>query len=101
MRVGKNKTKKRIFLAVLLIIVIILIYPYYYNNRGNNEKEAIEKAVISSAVQCCSIEGNYPSDIEYLKENYGLQIDEEKYIIVYQVVGSNVMPEVTVLEKGK
>ena len=36
--------------------------------------------------------------IDYLKENYGIQIDEERYTVFYEVQGSNLMPNITVME---
>lgn len=97
--------KRRIVTLIAMIAVIagaaLFAYSKAVDSTGRHEKAAIKDAVISSAVQCCSIEGNYPQDLEYLKVNYGLQIDGDKYIVVYEAVGSNVMPQVTVLEKGK
>lgn len=97
--------KRRIVTLIVIMAVIagaaVFAYSKAVNSAERHEKAAIKNAVISSAVQCCSIEGNYPQDLEYLKTNYGLQIDEDKYIVVYEAVGSNVMPQVTVLEKGK
>ena len=37
--------------------------------------------------------------LDYLKEHYGLTYDETRYIVNYEVMGSNLMPDVTVLEK--
>ena len=97
--------KKRLITILIMIAVVICAAIFAYSvaaaSSEKHERAAVRQAVISSAVQCCSIEGNYPQDISYLEENYGLQIDKSKYIIVYQAIGSNVMPEVTVLEKGK
>ena len=44
----------------------------------------------------CAIEGRYPSGVAYLKENYGLVVDEEKYVIHYQNMGDNLLPEIAV-----
>ena len=41
----------------------------------------------------------YPPDYEYLKDNYGIRVDEEKYAVFYSVFASNMMPDVTVIEK--
>ena len=70
-------------------------------SKEKHEKSAINNVVVICAIQCCSIEGNYPQDLDYLNEYYGLQIDETKYIVVYKALGSNVMPQVDVLEKGE
>ena len=58
-------------------------------------EEAIERAVIS----CYSLEGVYPATYEDLKAKSGLAIDEEKYIVIYEIFASNIRPSVTVLER--
>lgn len=57
------------------------------------------ESILRSAISCYALEGNYPASYEYLKENYGLQVDEEKYSVFYNVFASNIMPDVTVVEK--
>ena len=58
-------------------------------------QEAIERAVIS----CYSLEGVYPATYEDLKAKSGLAIDEEKYIVIYEIFASNIRPSVTVIER--
>ena len=58
-------------------------------------EEAIERAVIS----CYSLEGVYPATYEELKEKSGLAVDEEKYIVIYEIFASNIRPSVTVIER--
>lgn len=55
-------------------------------------QDSIRRAVVS----CYAIEGRYPDTYEYLKENYGLTVDEDKYIVHYEIFASNIMPEITV-----
>lgn len=58
-------------------------------------QEAVERAVIS----CYSLEGVYPATYEDLKAKSGLAIDEEKYIVFYDVFATNMRPDVTVVER--
>ena len=58
-------------------------------------EEAVERAVIS----CYSIDGVYPATYEELKIRSGLAIDEEKYIVRYDIFASNLRPSVTVMER--
>jgi hypothetical protein len=34
-----------------------------------------------------------------LKENYGLTYDEDLFFVDYQTIGSNILPDVTIIEK--
>lgn len=57
---------------------------------------AIQKAVTS----CYAIEGRYPPDIDYLKEHYGVSIDDNRYIVSYDIFASNIRPTVQLIVKG-
>ena len=58
-------------------------------------QESIERAVVS----CYSLEGVYPASYEDLKAKSGLAIDEDKYVIFYDIFASNMRPSVTVMER--
>lgn len=58
-------------------------------------REAIDRAVVS----CYALEGVYPATYEELKVKSGLAIDEEKYIVIYDIFASNIRPSVTVMER--
>ena len=49
------------------------------------------------ALVAFAIEGRYPPSVEYLEENYGVQIDHDKYNVFYDGFASNIMPEITVI----
>ena len=52
-----------------------------------------------AAVQCYAVEGVFPENLEHLEENYGLQINHEKFIVTYDAFSSNLMPDIQVLQK--
>ena len=58
-----------------------------------------EAAVRRAVVQCYAVEGAYPTDLQYLEERYGLQINHRRYIVDYNILAPNVAPQITVLEK--
>ena len=58
-------------------------------------QEAIERAVVS----CYSLEGVYPATYEDLKAKSGLAVDEDKYVVFYDIFASNMRPSVTVMER--
>lgn len=60
-------------------------------------KEAIQKA----ALECYSIEGAYPQSLEYLKQHYGLYIQEDAYRIRYHYIGANIMPDTDVYPRSE
>ena len=56
-----------------------------------------EQAVRQAAVSCYALEGAYPASYADLKQRSGVAVDEERYIIFYEIFASNIMPDVTVL----
>ena len=67
-------------------------------NKAETEgAETLRNGITRACVQCYAIEGRYPPSIEYLTENYGIQIDEDRYYVFYSGFASNLMPEITVI----
>ena len=64
---------------------------------SNSQAESLKNAILRSAVSCYAFEGTYPESLSYLKEHYGVTWNEDKYVVDYEIVGSNLMPSVTVI----
>lgn len=71
--------------------------------QGSEEQGRLllEDALRQTAVACYAAEGAYPPDVAYMERHYGLQVDKERYIVHYEIFASNLMPQITVLERGK
>ena len=98
--------KRRNFGGILFPLVVVLGLLLFLGgisnlDRGRAEegRQQLEEAVRRAAVACYAAEGIYPPDLDYLKEHYGIQVDEERYVVYYDVFASNLMPDITVLER--
>lgn len=69
------------------------------DGQGAERLSQLEQAVRRSCAACYAAEGAYPPDLEYLQDRYGLQVDEENYIVHYSAVAQNLMPDITVLAR--
>ena len=49
---------------------------------------------------CYAAEGFYPPDVAYMQEHYGLQLDNNRFTVRYVLQASNLMPDITVLDKS-
>lgn len=102
-----KKNTQLLKISALLLIVFSAVYlSIIYQGMGNFQKntndqslKTIEKAIEKAAVLCYSIEGSYPPDVKYLKDHYGVIIDESKYFYYYEVDGANIMPKITVFKR--
>jgi hypothetical protein len=82
--------------AAVLIVVLILSVVSSLDRSHREESAKIDReAVVRAIVQCYSLEGRYPPDLDYLKKNYGLTLDRDKYVYHYQTIGENMMPRIS------
>lgn len=65
----------------------------------NRQKESLGNAVVRSVTYCYAMEGSYPGDLAYLKEYYGLTYNEDLFFVDYHISGSNIFPDITVVER--
>lgn len=50
-------------------------------------------------MECYALEGYYPSDIDYLINNYHIIYNQDRFDIQYEVIASNIMPNITIIER--
>lgn len=103
------KRKRTIFsmfrglLAPCGVVIILLAFTSALGNlesgREGEDIRQLQEVLQKGCVTCYAAEGIYPPDLEYLKEYYGIQVNEEKYIVYYNRFAQNLMPDVTVLER--
>lgn len=97
------KWMKENLAGLLLFVGITLLMLYGLQNAAqSSQAESLritEDALRRAVVSCYALEGRYPPDVAYLQEQYGLQLNEEKYIVHYEIFAENIMPEITVLER--
>ena len=88
--------------AVVLIVVLMFFTALSNLGAGQNEegRAQLENVLRKTAVSCYAAEGFYPPTLEYMEEHYGIQIDRQRYNVFYEVFASNIMPDITVLEKN-
>ncbi len=84
-------------LALVVFVVSLLLFAALSKNAlADQSSRAIRESVVDAAVQCCAVEGSYPSDIVHLENYYGLVLNRTDYVIVYEWLGDNVPPSVVV-----
>lgn len=94
-------------LSKLLIPCLVICFLLFFLTSLSNldsgkkleDKAQLEEALHRAAVCCYAIEGAYPPDLAYLVENYGVQIDTDRFTVSYELFASNLMPDITVLDR--
>lgn len=100
------KQKKKftpVLLRAIAAAAILLCLGLWLTGLNRRQREAgrlqLETAIRRSAAACYAAEGIYPPDLDYLIAHYGLQFDEDRYRVFYEIFAHNLMPEITVLER--
>lgn len=100
----KARRSWRIFLSISIFLVILLLFISGINTFSDStyrhQKESLERAINRSIMYCYAEEGHYPESLDELKSHYGLTYDEDLFFVDYQIIGANIYPDVTIIEKG-
>jgi hypothetical protein len=87
----------------IAIIIFFMILIMVWNSFGllqersqTQSLKAVQTAVEQAVMQCYALEGAYPPDLNYLQDHYGLIINEDRYVYLYEVVGENIHPIIDV-----
>ncbi len=97
----RKKKRTGLFALALALLLLAALTVLVFGHSGRDVSEegaaAIRETVRRSALQCYAVEGVYPPDLQYLKENYGLQVNTEDYLVVYDCFSSNLPPSIRVI----
>jgi cytochrome c556 len=98
--VNKRDLIKIAAIAAVLVLAVLLV-SRIESAQGREETEMVREAVKNAAITCYAVEGAYPEDLEYLKENYRLSYNEDQYFVTYEAFAPNVIPDIWVTERGQ
>ncbi len=85
---------------VALIIAFVLLINSLTATSGDHEAQLVHDAVKNAALTCYAVEGSYPENLDYLREHYKLAYNTDRFIVDYDAFASNLMPTITVRERG-
>jgi hypothetical protein len=86
---------------VVAIVAVVAVWGTGGLSATVTDKQAqfVADSVRRSAIQCYAIEGRFPASVgglDYLKDNYGLTIDQSRYVVYYESMGDNLIPQIQV-----
>ena len=86
-------------LFAVLFLMFFLGISQVSEETSEKQTETLRLAISRGIAHCYATEGQYPERLDYLLDNYGIDYDSEKYFVDYQVLGQNIFPDVTIIEK--
>lgn len=97
------RTAPKALWSVLAFVLILLFFVQEIASLSQStqrrQRESLEHAIMRSITYCYMVEGSYPQSLDYLKDHYGLIYDEDLFFVDYRVTGSNLLPDVTIIER--
>ena len=94
---------RRLLVTVVLFssLVTVLLFgtPRVQKTAGDSQAESLRLAILHSAVHSYAMEGRYPESIDYIRDHYGISWNPDKYLVSYEIIGSNLMPDVNVFQR--
>lgn len=89
--------------AVFIGTVLLLLYASGRIDSGTRARQTalLQDAIENAVVGCYATEGRYPESLDYLVENYGIQIDRQQYLVIYDAFADNIRPRVQVIRIGE
>ena len=101
MRIGRKNLTRLLFWLVVPAVLAWFFAALSGVNSGQREqgRSQLERTLRRAAVAEYAVNGAYPATLEQLTAGTGIQIDREHYLVFYRAFASNLMPEITVLEK--
>ena len=85
---------------VALIVGFVAMVGSLTDSSGDQEINLVQEAVKNAALTCYAAEGSYPDSLDYLRQNYRLAYNQERFVVEYEAFASNLMPTINVLERG-
>ncbi len=87
--------------AALLVWGVLISLGNLSGGSSRQEKEYLEDALRRAAVSCYACEGFYPPNVDYMVSRYGIQIDEARFKVFYEVYAKNMMPVIDVVMRNE
>ena len=103
-RGSKRKNRKKDLLRLAVILGVLALFAFAFGRTGSfqqgEEAALVRDSVRRATLTCYAVEGAYPENLAYLKENYGLFYNEERFHVTYQSFAWNQIPDIYVVERG-
>lgn len=99
---GKSVLQNLISLLRIPVIIIIAIYiigviDSFDKNKNDVELNKLKENIKNCCVSYYAIEGSYPPDINTIEKYYGFRVDNQRYKVIYNLEGSNLMPDIVII----
>ena len=97
----QRKSGKKLWFSLFLFILLILLFSLGTSSLSENTVRRQKDSLTRDITYCYATTGQYPESLEAIKKDYGLIYDDSLFFVDYRTQGSNIYPEVTIIERGR
>lgn len=94
---------KKLVLTIACFLVLFIVFVFGISNISaeteNQQSQTLHSAISRNIAHYYASYGCYPESLEELESHYEILYDHDKYFVDYQILGSNIFPDVTIIEK--
>ncbi|MEF9916508.1 MAG: hypothetical protein RR275_00155 [Lachnospiraceae bacterium] len=91
-------------ISIIIFMLIIGLFYFAFSSFSQKtyleQKATLEKSLQQSIIHCYCVEGSYPESLDYLKDNYGISYNKDKFFVDYKPLGQDIMPDLTIIVKA-
>ena len=86
-------------LSIMVLLLFIVCISIAAGGNKQRQKEYLEDALRQNITYCYATTGAYPDSLDTIENKYGLVYNKNQFYIDYKVIGKNIYPKVTILER--
>ncbi len=102
MRKTKGFRWRELLIAVIMLCIFagaVILVSDVGRVQDTEQTQFVRDAVRKAALTCYAVQGAYPDSLDYLRDEYGLAYDENRYAVTYEAFASNQFPDIFVVER--
>ena len=101
----KGRNLSGFSLSVVIFIIIFLLFcgtlSCLSQDTTGRQKRELETALQHGILTCYALEGHYPESLQYLQDHYPIHYNSDLFYVDYRIQGANLLPDITIIERGK
>jgi hypothetical protein len=86
---------------ILLTLAVVLAVAVGMGQADESSRAEgarfLEESILRAAIHSYATTGQYPENLAYIVQNYGIHINRTRYAVHYEIIASNILPNITVI----
>ncbi len=97
------KTLSTVVAVLISLMVLLMVGSSLVQLQRKSHETGLQvarQALERTVMQCYALEGAYPPNLDYLVEHYGLVVNEDRYVYLFEPGAANIFPIIKIQDPG-